>query len=237
MEQISRDDFRKKYDGTFFMVSQNGETIPKVFKHVDVGDNGEYLTIQAVEVTKTSGSGKITVFDSREIEILPPPESRLFEFKGEVFHYTKSGQRQWKVGYCHNNSNIRSPLEAHIRAALRHPLCEKGTQYKLVKELAQCGREEMYSSKVLYEIFSKRKPLVSLNDAIPLLGADKLSALLYETFWITLSPNADDEYFIFSLETMVAKVNDKTVTILNPKYHQEVLDYLKRSQSKGFIVN
>lgn len=238
MEYITREDFRKKYEGTYFMIEHRGKVLPQVFKHGDVeyaGDDADTLKLHAFEYIPSKGTGQLHTFNSSEIEIIPPPESKLVDYRGEVWHYTKNGQRQWKVGYCIQNTYVSSPLQVYMYKAFRESMI-KNSQWVLVKEFCTLRREEQVNSDLLCQIFSDTKPCVNLSEAISSLGVDRLSRVLYETFWVSLSPNSNDEYFIFSFDVLVAKVVKNNISIINKKYRQEVLDYLKRSGSNNFNV-
>lgn len=230
MLDMTIDDFKKHYQHTW--------VIPVIDGSEHLGPHYVDGTDGAAVAFSKQRNGEITFFHPmKDLTLKVPQEQRLVEFDGAVFLYTRNGKRQWKIGYCSSTSSI-TRMDGHLlHYGFRGLIIDKTKKYKQRSTFFIDLDVLVDNEDVRGQVFARVPTMRTISSAINVLSIEKrCGCVLRGSLWISISPNDDNEYFIFHLETLIAKVSGKTIHVFDKVWRQEIKDYLNRHETGEYSL-
>lgn len=203
------DDFRQRFLGTFVHIKFKADMKPELFilRDVQDGDAEPWLTF----VNKKSGTVKLSYTTECEITF-PFPKVGYFNHDSYAVLFQRLPARRYKRGICSENSVMEIPYKAFypINVAI--------------------------NEETLTEAFNvSYAPLYNAVDALD--KGEIASVALSNTLAIGLSPSTKvKEYVIWFLAKPIATYSRGIIRIRETQFTQEVVDYIKKSNSNAQVI-
>jgi hypothetical protein len=219
------EEFRKQYDHTFVRIKfeDKSDYISAIIKLCSNDDpKNPYIVAYYPKI------GNITINwnASKQNIDYSFPLTGLFNADSCFFMFHRYPERQWKRGITGTNSSISDPLRD---IKLSFPEL-RATVPKLIA----------LTSDLLDHAFVRVFPN-DLQMACTMLQSPKMQGIaLNPVFGLTLNhaTDKDDEYILWKHLSMIGTVDvkSKTITVKEPVFYQEVMDFLKRNREVDWLL-
>jgi hypothetical protein len=204
------DELTRKYSGCFVMIASEVVQIVEFYRRNDT-----------ISVFAINTSGTTTEYDLDMLYLnLSYIEPGLYNYRNTVLVIKKTGERQWKRGFCKSAYHVENPLARfYLRCEGRVGMSIRPSAFKW----------DVSSVATLFKSFD------TYRMAVKSLTSGKALARAFDKGWIVSLSMDSDGFWLSYNKAKVASIIDGKIYVTSKVFLEEIKD-LNRRQCIGEIV-
>lgn len=224
MDNLYVQETGRKYSRTTTLIQLlSGAKLPVYVEAVSYDDN-QVAWLLGSNYTKSPALGKpndyteTVKFKLKDIEILPTPDTRVFDYNGRTLVFKRSPHRQFRKGLCGENSTVLDVMLG---------LISNLKSDKLMKVVS--GTAKM-SSLVAHHLLTSSHARTVEKALADIKEHKLLSRSVSDVYWLGLYPSEVEQYILYRYEIPLAYYMPETdeFFLIGKGYSQEVQDFVRR---------
>jgi hypothetical protein len=204
------DELNRKYAGCFVRIASEVVQIVEFYRRNDT------ISVFAIDTSGTTFEYDLDMLDLNLSYIEPG----LYNYRNTVLVIKKTGERQWKRGFCKSAYHVENPL---ARYYLR---CEGKV---IMSNSPSAFKWDVSSVATIFKSFNNYRM------AVKSLTSGKAIARAFDKGWIVSLSMDSDGFWLSYNKAKVASIIDGKIYVTSKSFLEEIKD-LNRRQCIGEIV-
>jgi hypothetical protein len=204
------DELNRKYAGCFVMIASEVVQIVEFYRRNDT------ISVFAIDTSGTTFEYDLDTLDLKFSYIEPG----LYNYRNTVLLIKKTGERQWKRGFCRSAYHVENPLARfYLQCEGKVGMSKKPSAFKWV----------VSSVSTIFKSFD------TYRIAVESLTRGKALARAFDKGWIVSLSMDSDGFWLSYNKAKVASIVDGKIYVTSKNFLEEIKD-LNRRQCIGEIV-
>lgn len=223
MDVTLANELGKRYTNTYTCLKLNNKLVPVFIDNIvieEADEEGRERQIDVFYYAERGGTQKSIDINSFYEALLPIAHAKLFTHQGTLMYYYRVPHRQYRKGYCSDNTKVIDIVAHYVGQLLNSSI-----EYQSMLNVTPSYNQEMFGA------LHNDNYTFSLEDAIQ---SCELGIAISEEWGITISCNVKYDFIIWRYGQMVGGLKGNNIVTF--AFNQEVKDFIVRFSNTNYEV-